>query len=64
MPGNAGFLYAGMYHDPQRSTGLFRMLTKAVAYMAAGWQGSEGHAPGFPNDGTWVVKHEGLHKAL
>ncbi|KAI0877090.1 Six-hairpin glycosidase-like protein [Hypoxylon argillaceum] len=36
----------------------------AVAYMAAGWQGSEGDAPGFPQDGTWVVKHEGLHKAL
>ncbi|KAL3462762.1 Six-hairpin glycosidase-like protein [Aspergillus heterothallicus] len=36
----------------------------AVAYMAAGWAGSEGHAPGFPNDGSWVVKHEGLMKAL
>ncbi|KAI1281758.1 Six-hairpin glycosidase-like protein [Xylaria sp. FL0933] len=36
----------------------------AVAYMAAGWQGSEGDAPGFPRDGNWVVKHEGLHKAL
>lgn len=35
-----------------------------VAYMAAGWQGSEGHAPGFPQDGSWIVKHEGLHKAL
>ncbi|KAL4985734.1 Six-hairpin glycosidase-like protein [Aspergillus falconensis] len=36
----------------------------AVAYMAAGWEGSEGHAPGFPEDGSWVVKHEGLLKAL
>ncbi|KAL3470295.1 Six-hairpin glycosidase-like protein [Aspergillus californicus] len=36
----------------------------AVAYMAAGWSGSEGHAPGFPRDGSWVVKHEGLLKAL
>ncbi|KAL4930268.1 Six-hairpin glycosidase-like protein [Aspergillus undulatus] len=36
----------------------------AVAYMAAGWEGSEGHAPGFPKDGSWVVKHEGLRKAL
>ncbi|KAI0102383.1 Six-hairpin glycosidase-like protein [Nemania sp. FL0031] len=36
----------------------------AVAYMAAGWQGSEGDAPGFPKDGSWIVKHEGLHKAL
>ncbi|KAI0431352.1 Six-hairpin glycosidase-like protein [Xylaria sp. FL1042] len=36
----------------------------AVAYMAAGWQGSEGDAPGFPQDGSWIVKHEGLYKAL
>ncbi|KAL2815205.1 Six-hairpin glycosidase-like protein [Aspergillus cavernicola] len=36
----------------------------AVAYMAAGWNGSQGHAPGFPQDGSWVVKHEGLRKAL
>ncbi|KAL4799499.1 Six-hairpin glycosidase-like protein [Aspergillus venezuelensis] len=36
----------------------------AVAYMAAGWEGSEGHAPGFPNDGSWVVEYEGLRKAL
>ncbi|OJJ00736.1 hypothetical protein ASPVEDRAFT_82294 [Aspergillus versicolor CBS 583.65] len=35
----------------------------AVAYMAAGWDGSEGYAPGFPEDG-WVVRHEGLQKAL
>ncbi|BCS23017.1 uncharacterized protein APUU_31242A [Aspergillus puulaauensis] len=34
----------------------------AVAYMAAGWNGS-GHAPGFPQDG-WVVRHEGLQRAL
>ncbi|KAL2847492.1 Six-hairpin glycosidase-like protein, partial [Aspergillus pseudoustus] len=36
----------------------------AVAYMAGGWAGCEGDAPGFPGDGTWVVKHEGLMKAL
>ncbi|KAI1311756.1 Six-hairpin glycosidase-like protein [Xylaria venustula] len=36
----------------------------AVAYMAAGWQGSEGDTPGFPQDGSWIVKHEGLYKAL
>ncbi|GFF70426.1 hypothetical protein IFM60648_03170 [Aspergillus lentulus] len=35
----------------------------AVAYMAAGWNGSHGDAPGFPSDGSWVVKHEGLRKA-
>ncbi|KAB2110634.1 hypothetical protein AG0111_0g1406 [Alternaria gaisen] len=36
----------------------------AIAYCAAGWKGSEGDAPGFPKDGSWTVKHEGLMKAL
>ncbi|KAI1480708.1 Six-hairpin glycosidase-like protein [Daldinia eschscholtzii] len=36
----------------------------AVAYMVAGWHGSTEDAPGFPKDGTWTVKHEGLLKAL
>ncbi|KAK0380683.1 hypothetical protein CLIM01_01963 [Colletotrichum limetticola] len=36
----------------------------AIGYMAAGWAGSEGHAPGFPKDGSWVVKHEGMVQAL
>lgn len=31
--------------------------------MAAGWEGSQGDAPGFPQDGSWVVRHEGLIKA-
>ncbi|KAI3548807.1 hypothetical protein CSPX01_02830 [Colletotrichum filicis] len=35
----------------------------AVAYMAAGWQGSDGDAPGFPEGAGWVVKQEGLQKA-
>ncbi|KAJ0308634.1 hypothetical protein COL516b_003178 [Colletotrichum fioriniae] len=35
----------------------------AVAYMAAGGQGSEGDAPGFPKGAGWVVKQEGLQKA-
>ncbi|MBB4659578.1 hypothetical protein [Parvularcula dongshanensis] len=34
-------------------------LLAAVALMAAGWDGSEGDAPGFPED--WVVRHEGLN---
>jgi hypothetical protein len=39
-------------------------LLYAVALMAAGWDGApEGSAPGFPCDGTWVVKWEGLKKA-
>lgn len=35
-----------------------------VGYMAAGWAGSEGDAPGFPKDGSWIVKHEGMLKGL
>jgi len=40
-------------------------LLYAVAMMAAGWDGApDGNAPGFPDDGSWVVKWEGLKKAL
>jgi hypothetical protein len=39
-------------------------LLYAVAMMAAGWDGGpEKHAPGFPDDGSWVVKWEGLRNA-
>ena len=39
-------------------------LLWAVAMMAAGWDGCPaGHAPGFPADGQWVVRWEGLHPA-
>lgn len=34
----------------------------AVAMMAAGWDGKLGLNPGFPKDGTWNVKWEGLKK--
>jgi hypothetical protein len=38
-------------------------LLTAVAMMCAGWDGSpEVNAPGFPQDGTWHVKWEGLKK--
>ena len=38
-------------------------LLAAVAMMAAGWDGApDQHAPGFPSDGTWKVRWEGLHK--
>ncbi|UUZ95555.1 hypothetical protein LJK87_14575 [Paenibacillus sp. P25] len=37
-------------------------LLTAVAMMAAGWQGGpERHAPGFPADGDWTVRWEGLN---
>ena len=38
-------------------------LLYAVALMAAGWDGSSGVAPGFPKDGSWTVRYEGLSKA-
>ena len=37
-------------------------LLTAVAMMAAGWGGApSGRAPGFPDDGSWVIAAEGLH---
>jgi hypothetical protein len=40
-------------------------LLYATALMAAGWDGAPAgkHAPGFPDDGNWVVKCEGLQPA-
>jgi len=39
-------------------------LLYAIALMAAGWDGAPtNRAPGFPNDGSWVVKWEGLRPA-
>jgi hypothetical protein len=38
-------------------------LLTAVAMMAAGWDGSTGHAPGFPEKG-WTVRWEGLRKTI
>jgi len=36
-------------------------LLSAIAMMCAGWDGApEIHTPGFPRDGRWVVRHEGL----
>lgn len=35
-------------------------LLTAVAMMCAGWDGSTGHNPGFPADGQWDVRWEGL----
>ena len=32
----------------------------AVALMVAGWDGAPRAHPGFPDDGTWVIKSEGL----
>lgn len=35
-------------------------LLTAVAMMCAGWDGAQGNNPGFPKDGTWDVRWEGL----
>jgi hypothetical protein len=37
-------------------------LLTTVAMMCEGWDGSTGRAPGFPKDGSWVVKYEGFNK--
>jgi hypothetical protein len=37
-------------------------LLLAIAMMAAGWDGSEGEAPGFPNG--WQARFEDINKAL
>jgi hypothetical protein len=40
-------------------------LLYAIAMMCAGWDGApERNAPGFPADGTWDVRWEGLARAL
>ena len=39
-------------------------LLYAVAFMAKGWEGSKGQAPGFPKNGQWTVRSEGLSPAL
>ncbi|WP_248924377.1 glycoside hydrolase family 65 [Paenibacillus hamazuiensis] len=36
-------------------------LLAAIAMMAGGWQGGpDKHAPGFPDDGSWTVRCEGI----
>lgn len=39
-------------------------LLTAVALMAAGWEGAEVNGIGFPKDGSWTVKSEGLRAWL
>jgi hypothetical protein len=40
-------------------------LLYAVGLMAGGWKGApRTQAPGFPSDGSWTVRHEGLHYNL
>ena len=59
--------YAPNGHCPQRGDLPVYLpangaLLSAVAMMAGGWDGAPGNdAPGFPKDGSWVVRSEGLH---
>lgn len=60
--------YAANGHCPQRGDLPVYLpangaLLAAVAMMAAGWDDAPpGHAPGFPSDGSWTVRSEGLHR--
>jgi hypothetical protein len=62
--------YATNGHNPQRPGSLPLYLPGnggllfAIALMAAGWDAGPTRAtPGFPDDGTWTVRHEGLSPA-
>jgi hypothetical protein len=54
-PDGPGFRRAAETYFPSNGS-----LLLAVAMMAAGWDGSHGAAPGFPEHG-WVVRTEGLN---
>ncbi|UQZ82558.1 hypothetical protein SK3146_01715 [Paenibacillus konkukensis] len=58
LPNGHNYQRPGLYAYLPGNGGL---LT-AVAMMACGWQGGpERHAPGFPDDGSWTVRWEGLN---
>jgi hypothetical protein len=64
-PNNA---YLANGHCPQRGDLPVYLpangaLLAAVAMMAEGWDGAPaGPAPGFPHDGSWRVRVEGMHR--
>ena len=35
-------------------------LLAAISLMVAGWDGADETTPGFPDDGTWDIEHEGF----
>jgi hypothetical protein len=60
---NNGYTQAG--HNPNTRLPVYLpgngALLAAVAMMAGGWDGAPARpAPGFPKDGTWVVRAEGF----
>ena len=56
-PDGPGYRRAAETYFPSNGSLLW-----AVGMMAAGWDGSEGHAPGFPEEG-WTVRVEGVEPA-
>ncbi|QAY79898.1 hypothetical protein ETR14_13805 [Sphingosinicella sp. BN140058] len=56
-PDGPGYRRAAETYFPSNGS-----LLMAVGLMAAGWDGSSGHAPGFPKRG-WTVRVEGIGKA-
>lgn len=56
-PDGAGYRRAAETYFPSNGS-----LLMAVGLMAGGWDGSTGHAPGFPKEG-WSVRVEGLTPA-
>jgi hypothetical protein len=56
-PDGPGYRRAAETYFPSNGS-----LLMAVGLMAAGWDGSTDHAPGFPKDG-WTVRVEGLTPA-
>lgn len=61
LPSGHNYQRDGLYSYLPGNGGL---LT-AVAMMACGWDGApKCHAPGFPQDGSWTVRWEGLHRMM
>ncbi|MGF7151182.1 hypothetical protein FHS96_004845 [Sphingomonas zeicaulis] len=56
-PDGAGYRRAAETYFPSNGS-----LLMAVGLMAGGWEGSTGHAPGFPKNG-WKVRVEGITPA-
>jgi hypothetical protein len=55
-PDGPGFRRAAETYFPSNGA-----LLLAVGMMAAGWDGERAPHPGFPNDGSWRVRSEGIY---
>jgi hypothetical protein len=54
-PDGPGYRRAAQTYFPSNGA-----LLLAVGMMAGGWDGESAPQPGFPVDGTWVARSEGL----